>query len=52
MMSSVIVMLLEGDLCTCLFQDRKDNSMRELRVQKLCLNVCVGESGDRLTRAA
>jgi hypothetical protein len=30
----------------------KENTMKELQLEKMVVNICVGESGDRLTRAA
>merc|ERR1712241_938494 len=33
-------------------KNKNANPMRDMVIDKLCLSICVGESGDRLTRAA
>ena len=37
--------------CTCCSQRNPDNVMRKVECAKLVINIAVGESGDRLTKA-
>lgn len=32
-------------------KNKADNAMRNIRIEKLVLNICTGEAGDRLTKA-
>merc|ERR1712134_23970 len=33
-------------------KEKFDNKMREIKIEKLIINLCTGESGDKLTKAA
>jgi large subunit ribosomal protein L11e len=33
-------------------QEVKENVMRKIRIEKLMVHICAGESGDKLTKAA
>merc|ERR1712054_457954 len=33
-------------------KEKYDNKMREIKIEKLIINLCTGESGDKLTKAA
>ena len=33
-------------------KEKFDNKLREIKIEKLILNLCTGEGGDKLTKAA
>ncbi len=33
-------------------KDKKENKMRDIKLDKLVINCCVGEAGDKLSKAA
>merc|ERR1712154_667320 len=51
-LSSLPISLYQIGITMAQSDAKTNNPMRELRIMKLVLNICVGESGDRLTRAS